>query len=121
MNLTLAQSQQDQVLQAINDSVGAKVDGTLVLFAFVIIVLLLIALAIYQKTNKKEPVAVTKKVFRNPRRLTREVAEDMRMSPAELRKLEHHAERIGVDHPLTLMLCPSLLKKQKSSVPAKKA
>lgn len=122
ISLPLAQSKQDQVLQAINDSVGSTLDTTLLLLCFGVVAGLLIGLAAVQHyLNRRDSVPVVKQVFRNPRKLMREVAEEMELSPGELRKLEHHADRLGVDNPLTLMLCPSLLKKQKSQVaPGKK-
>lgn len=103
-------NQQKQVLEAINHSVSSTVDPLLLVGIFVAVIGLLVAVAYWQKRRANRPK--TRAVLRDPRKLLKQVAGDLELSPAELRKLKHHADRLGVENPLTLLLCPSLLKKE---------
>jgi hypothetical protein len=102
-------NQQQQVLQAINHSVSSTVDPVLIGGIFVGVLALAIVAAYIQKRRAGAPK--TRKVLRDPKKLLKQIAGDLELSPNELRKLKHHADRLGVENPLTLMLCPSLLKK----------
>lgn len=110
--MPLAQSnQQDQVLRAINDSVSSTVPTELVFGILGGVLVLLFAVAFYQRTRKASAPG-SRQFVRDRKKLMREVVKELALSPTEVNKLKHHAERLGVEHPLTLLLCPSLSKKQ---------
>lgn len=107
-------SQQERVLQAINDSVGSTVPAG-VLYGILGGMGVLIGVAYLSRKwlgAISEPSSAKKETLRHPKKLMKEMAAELELSKAELAKLKHHSERLGVENPLTLMLCPSLLKER---------
>lgn len=105
-------TQQQRVLQAINDSVGSTVP-TGVVYGILGGMGVLIGVAYLSRKwlgAVTEPTSTKKETVRHPKKLLKEMAAELDLSKAEMAKLKHHSERLGVENPLTLMLCPSLLK-----------
>ncbi len=114
LHWALAQSAQDQFLRSVSDNTRSSVDGLVVLqIAIGAVVLLLSAVAArrYYEHWKNPPKVTIKNGFK----LQREMARTLSLSSKEMRKLEFHAGRLGVENPLTLLLCPSLLEHEMES------
>jgi hypothetical protein len=111
--LHLAQTQQEAVLQAMRDSASTETPVWVVWALLGVAAGGIAALVIYQRHQARKPAEPIRKVMRNSKKLVREVTDSLGLSPAEVRKLEHHAESAGVENPLTLLLCPSLVKKSR--------
>ena len=111
VNDLLAQSQQDAVLKAINESVSRETPPWVIGVLLAIAAAGVAAVVIVNYRNRRKPVESVRKVKRNARKLVKEVSGALNLAPGDLRKLEHHAEKIGVQSPLTLLLCPSLVRK----------
>lgn len=108
----LAQSQQQAVFDAIKDSTSQETPVWVMWVLFGVAAVGLTGLVVVQRIRARRPVEPARKVVRNSKKLMKEVAEELGLTPAEVRKLEHHAERAGVENPLTLLLCPSLVEKR---------
>lgn len=104
-------SQQDKVLNAINNSVSSTVDPVMLYGGLGAVAFVLIGAALFQKFYKPAPTS-GRKVFRNSKKLLKEAARELSLSNADLKKLHHHANRAGAQHSLTLLLCPSLMRKK---------
>lgn len=103
----VGQASQDQVLNAINDSVKSTVSPWVLVWGFVGVLLLVVGVAAYERYRKPGKVTA-KKVVRSMPKLLREVSRELNLSAGEVRKLEQHAKASGVSNPLVLLLCPSL-------------
>jgi hypothetical protein len=114
---SLAQNQRDAVLRAINDSVGTKVDATALYLGLAAIVVLLLGVAIYQRRRSSQPVKPVRVILRQPRKLTKAIARELGLSNADVAKLEHHSRQLNLEHPLTLLLAPSLTRKKDDGAP----
>lgn len=105
------QSQQDLFVKSMSDNARSSVDGTVlfqVLVGAIVLILAAVATRRYVERRKNPP----KVRFHNEHKLNRELARHIPLSPADMRKLEYHAARMGVKNPLTLLLCPSLLERE---------
>ncbi len=115
----VSDDRQQAFLRSLNQSATTSVDGKWFVLGVAVIIALLTAAALYQR-RARAPVKTSRKYLRNSRKLMKEMAASLELTGGEVRKLEHHAERLGVENPLTLMLCPSLLKRgEKKEEPAK--
>lgn len=108
----LAQSHQDAVINAIKTSSSATTPAWMIWTLFGVAAGGLISVAVAQRIRARRPVEPARKVLRNSKKLVKEVGADLGLTGPELRKLEHHAERLGVENPITLLLCPSLAEKK---------
>lgn len=128
----LAQTErQEAFMRALKESEGMPIDPLAFLIFFMALSLVVTVLYWYQRRPSAAGVGregarggagrvkPARKFLRNPKKLTREVAGALDLSPGELRKLEHHAKAAGVQHPLTLLLCPSLVRDVKLVGPGK--
>lgn len=115
---TLAQAdRQEDFLRALRESEGTPVNPQALLLFLLTLALTVAVLYYLQQRSAARSLSregglssprPARRVLRNPRRLQRDVARELNLSRADLRKLEHHARRLGIEHPLTLLLCPSL-------------
>ncbi|MFN4244022.1 MAG: hypothetical protein ACK4PI_12405 [Tepidisphaerales bacterium] len=115
----LAQTdRQEDFLRALREAEGTPVDPqTLLLFLLSLALIVAVAYWLQQRSETRPSAAASpsparpkRRVLRNARRLERDVARELGLSRADQRKLEHHARRLGVVHPMVLLLCPSLTK-----------
>lgn len=114
MECLLAQvgdDRQQAFLRSLNETSGASVDSRWLAVGLAVVVIAMVVGVLIQK-RKRVPVKASRKYLRNPKKLMKEMAGALDLSSAEVRKLEHHAERMGVENPMTLLICPSLLKKK---------
>jgi hypothetical protein len=101
---------QQAFLRSLNESTGSSVDSRVLAVGFALVVLVLVGVVMVQRRKKVE-VKPARKFLRHRKKLMKEVAGAIDLSPSDVRKLEHHAGRLGIESPLTLLLCPSVLKK----------
>lgn len=127
----LAQTdRQEDFLRALREAEGTPVDPqTLLLFLLSLALIVAVAYWLQQRSETRPSAAAStapsahpprpkRRVLRNARRLERDVARELGLSRADQRKLEHHAKRLGVAHPMVLLLCPSLTKAAAAPRPA---
>jgi hypothetical protein len=101
----LLQVTQDEVLRSISDNVGASVDGNKLLATFCAAAATLILVALIAQRRRRQ---IAPKALNHPGRLLKEVGKSLAIKPEQMKKIKQLAEQKDV-HPLTLMLCPSLL------------
>jgi hypothetical protein len=104
----LATPTQDEVFKSINQNVGSSVDLSKIVPYLMVAVALAIMLGLYNYHRKRR---TTPRRLNNPGKLSREICRRINIRPAELRQLKLLAEEQEAEHPLTLILCPSLLGK----------
>jgi len=104
----LAQAGVDDVFKAMHDSLdeGPSSGRTLALIGLSVGLLLVLVIIQYYRKRQATP-----RIINNPRRLTREAGGAVQLDREELAQLARSAEQAGVQNPLTLLICPSLLGK----------
>lgn len=108
---------QDQVFRSIEQSVSSSVDGTrlLAVLLALIAVIILVAVLGRQRTKKTTQPAT----LNHAGKLLKHVCKELKLSPGQLRQLKLLADQLRqrktpVQNPLTILLCPSLVKKEDS-------
>lgn len=104
---------QEDVFKSINESVGQSVDGTKVLAMLAAAVGIVIVLVLFNRRQVRE---ATPRALNHQGKLMREMAKTAGLKPAEARQLKVLAEALAaagepLQSPITLMLCPSLMKR----------
>ena len=105
--LASAAPTEEDVLKSINENVGEQPDYGRFLALAALSAGIVAAIIVFRQYQKRED---NPRVVNNPHKLLRQMARDLNIAPLELRKLKIHADEVGVEHPLTLLLCPSLRK-----------
>ena len=73
---------------------------------------LAVLLVLLSYRRKRE---VAPKAFNHHGKLVKEVSKAIGLKPADLRPLKTKAQALGVSSPLTMLICPSLLSRDRSS------
>lgn len=119
----LAAMSSDEIFRNMGQTMDQPVNPNTILLLVVGLLGLIVLLALVQKYVNNAPaerrsvtVAASGKASRrrtthNPAKLTRELAKQLGLRSGELRQLKAMAEREGIEHPLALLLCPSVLGK----------
>jgi hypothetical protein len=102
----LANPKVEDVFKSVGDSLDAKVNPNHIVLIVVAIVgvIVLVSLLTRRTETKAKP-----KPLNNSAKLLRDVAKQVGLKPKELRQLKQLAEQEGIENPLTLLLCPSVL------------
>jgi uncharacterized protein YneF (UPF0154 family) len=109
----LASPTQEDVFKSIQNSENESVDGGKVLAVLAIAVGLVIVLTLFSRRQKREAVP---KALNHQGKLMREMMKTAGLKSSEVRQLKALADEIAaagepLESPLTLMLCPSLIRK----------
>lgn len=120
----LAQMTQDQVIRSIRDN--ANESGNPVGFLFVVLGLvgvIVLILVLGSTKRRVSPVGIKGvKRLHHHGKLVKEMNKVLGLRPADAKRLKAMAAEHDLESPLTLLLCPSLLKKGKTpAAPARKA
>jgi hypothetical protein len=105
---------QDEVFRSINQNVGSTVDLEKLIPFVMMGIALVLMLALYNYYRKRKVVA---KPLHNSNKLTRQLAQALNLTSAEMRQLKQLAAAQEVENPLTLLLCPSVLGKAMKTDP----
>ena len=113
----LANPTQEEVFKSINENVGQTVDGTKVLAIMAAIAGLVIILVLFNRRQTREAAPTA---LNHQGKLLRELMKTAGLKPAEARQLKvlaEHAAAVGepVESAVTLLLCPSVMKRVKQS------
>jgi hypothetical protein len=114
--LVAAAPRAEDVFRSTGQELGGKTDPTKLL-GFVCVLGALIIIVIVFSRRREKPVA--SKTLHHQGKLLKEIQKQMHLKPAEMRQLKALAESQGVENPLTLLLCPSLLVKAAKERPDK--
>jgi hypothetical protein len=104
----IATPTQEEVFQSINQNVGSTVDLSKAVPYLLVGIALAIMLGLYNYHRKRRTVS---RRLKSPGKLSRELCKRISIRPVELRQLKLLADEQELNHPLTLILCPSLLGK----------
>jgi hypothetical protein len=99
---------QEEVFQSINQNVGSTVDISKAIPYLLAAVSMAIMAGLYNYYRKRRTIP---RRLNNPMKLSRELSRRISLRSVELRQLKLLAEEQEIEHPLTLILCPSLLGK----------
>ena len=107
---------QEDVFKSINENVGSTVDGKKLLAILAAVGGVAIILVLVNRRQTTRPVVP--QALNHQGKLLREVMKTAGLKPAEARQLKVLAERAAaagepVSSPITLLLCPSVMKKVK--------
>lgn len=124
MTSFIAQITQKQVLDSISRNVdqnGSVTSGILLIVGIIVVIVLVLYLG-SAKRNVGPVTARGVKVLHHHGKLMKEMNKTLGIRPADAKKLKTLAIERNLQSPLTLLLCPSLLKKpRKPAEPARKA
>lgn len=105
----VAQPSQEEVLRSISENMDAQAGNPARMLALLCAAgALAIVLLVLSQRRKRE---VAPRPLHHQGKLLREMARSINLKPAELKQLKVLADQQGLDSPLTLLLCPSLLAK----------
>lgn len=96
----------DEVFKSIGDSLDAKINPNHVILIVLGLIGLVALLAFLTRTREKNDAP---KVVNNPGKLSRHLARQLGLKPNEIRQLKQLADQEGLENPLVLLLCPSVL------------
>jgi hypothetical protein len=99
---------QEEVFRSLNQNMDAPVDMSKAVpyLLAALGVIILVILFNYHRNRQSSPRSLN-----HPGKLTRELARRLNLRSVELRQLKLLAEEQQLEHPLTLILCPSVLGK----------
>jgi hypothetical protein len=104
----LANPTQEEVFRSLNQNMNSPVDMSKAV-PYLLAALGVIILAILFNYHRQRQT--TPHRLNHPGKLTRELAKRLSLRSVELRQLKILAEEQELEHPLTLILCPSVLAK----------
>jgi hypothetical protein len=106
----------EEVFQSLHQNMDAPVDASKAIpyLLAALGVIILVVLYNYHKKRQNTP-----RILNHPGKLSRELARRLNLRSAELRQLRLLAEEQQLEHPLTLILCPSVLGKAMRSPSAR--
>lgn len=97
----------EEVFKSVGESLDAKINPNHVILIVIGLIVIIVLLKYFTRdVENRTPV----KSINNPGRLTRELARQLGLKQREIRQLRQLAEQEGLEHPLTLLLCPSVLR-----------
>jgi hypothetical protein len=104
---------QEDVFKSINENVGSSVDGGKVLAILAAAAGIVIILVLFNRRQTREAVP---QALNHQGKLLREIMKTAGLKPAEARQLKVLADQAAsagepVENPITLLLCPSVMKK----------
>ncbi len=104
---------QQDVFKSINENVGQSVDGRKVLAVLALAVGIVIVLVLFNRRQTRQAVPTA---LNHQGKLLREMMKTAGLKPAEARQLKVLADQAAaagepVESPITLLLCPSLMKR----------
>jgi hypothetical protein len=99
---------QDEVFRSINENVGSTVDFSKAVPYLLATVAVIIMVALYNNYRKRQTFP---RQLNHAGKLTKELCRNINLRSAELKQLKLLAEEQELEHPLTLILCPSVLGK----------
>ncbi|GIW75594.1 MAG: hypothetical protein KatS3mg104_0657 [Phycisphaerae bacterium] len=97
----------EEVFKSIGESLDASINPNHVILILVGLICLVVFLKYFTQTVGKKP---SQKVINNPGKLTRELVRQLGLKKSELSQLRRLADQEGLEHPLSLLLCPSVLR-----------
>ncbi|MGN6503947.1 MAG: hypothetical protein ACTHM6_00135 [Tepidisphaeraceae bacterium] len=97
----------DDVFKSMSDSANSQINPQQVISVVAALIAIVMLISIFGRRATKPKTA---KVVNHQGRLTREMAKAMGLRRRELKRLKQLAEQQGVENPLALLLCPSVLK-----------
>jgi hypothetical protein len=103
----LAAANPDDIFKSMGDSMGAEVNPAQILAILASIVGLCVLISVFKKRADRAPRKSNE--LNNPSKLLRQVAKEAGLSRGEVKELKKLAQLQGVENPLTLLLCPSLM------------
>jgi len=108
-----ANPSQDEVFKSISSSVDGNTDGGKVL---AVVACIAGAFGVMVWLSKREKRVAVPRALNHQGRLMREIIKTAGLKPSEARRLKSLAEELSekgqpLESPITLMLCPSLMKK----------
>jgi len=104
-----AKPTQEEVFKQISQNMGESADTGVLLLVLLLATMLTVTLVLLGQRRRNQAAP---KALNHPRKLLKEVVRQLDVKPREMRKLKALAQSAGYTSPLTLMLCPSLLKAQ---------
>ncbi len=105
MNFLLNATAQD-VFKSMGETLDAKVNPNHIILIVVGLIGVIVLLSLIGRRTQKDE---RPKVINNPSRLIRQLARQVGLKPKEVRQLKQLADQEGLDNPLVLLLCPSVL------------
>ena len=102
----LAAATADDVFKSMNTTMTEEVNPAHVLAVVAAVIGLIVLLSAFKRKADRGP---KKAEASHPSRLLRQLAREAGLSRRDVRELKKLAVLQGVEHPLTLLLCPSLL------------
>lgn len=105
--LAAAQPTPDAVFKSMNQQMSEDVNPAQVLALIAAIVGLAVLVSVFKKRADRAPVRATE--VGSPSKLLRQLAKEAGLSRKELKELKKLAQVQGVENPMTLLLCPSLM------------
>jgi hypothetical protein len=109
----------EDVFKSTNQELGGGTDPTKLLAVICAIGGAIVLLVFLSRRRKTSPGATSPRTLHHQGKLIREVQKAVHLKPAEIRQLKTLADSQGVQNPLTLLLCPSLLAKAAKERPDK--
>ena len=106
MNLLAVATTADDVFKSMNTSMSEDVNPAHVLAVVAAVIGLIVLLSVFKRKADRGP---KKADASHPSRLLRQLAREAGLNRREVRELKKLAAIGGVEHPLTLLLCPSVM------------
>ncbi len=119
---------QQEIFNSISHSMNTSGDSGIVLVAIGGVLTVVVAIAMYAQRRRNAPASLTNGrqkaapayappapvaslpvPAKNARKLMKEAAMELGLSRQQLAKLKKEAKKRGIENPLTLLLCPSLI------------
>lgn len=97
----------DEVFRSVNESIETPADPTPLFAGLLAIAGVILLVVVWNSRKPRSPRGPAG--LNNPSRVTREAARALRLRRSELKQLRAAADGMGLESPLTLLLCPSLL------------
>lgn len=104
----LANPTQEDVFRSVNQNLDNPVDMSKAVPYLLVALGLLILVVLYHFYRQRQP---SPRSLNHPGKLTREISRRLALRPRELKQLKILAQEQQLEHPLTLILCPSALGK----------
>lgn len=104
--LATANATAEDVFKSVGNTLDAKVNPNHIILIVIGLIGVVVLLSLIGRRTEKSDKP---KIVNNPSKLMRQLARQVGLKPKELRQLKQLAEQEGLDNPLVLLLCPSLL------------
>lgn len=102
----LAAPTPEEVFRSMNQTMSAEVNPAQVLAVIAAVVGLIVLISVFNGRSARPPQP---KAVSSPSKLLRQLAREAGLTRREVRELKKLAQVQGVENPLTLLLCPSLM------------